>query len=464
VTRRPLIIDSFMVNGELDMLECRLDTMASAVDWFIAVEGDVDHQNHPKPYHLSENLDRFAAWKDKLIVVQASGLPTSDHVEDPWAREWAQRDWTWKGLERIEGLQPTDIVLHGDVDEICDPLYVRNIRPRLREFVLFGQSLHCFAVDWLHPDVWGGTVAVTVETALACGVRHEVDGIVYHPGSWQIVRNQRNGLVSVNFSSYGLGGGWRTSVLDGAGWHFSWLGGQEAAIKKLGSFCHPEVADRISAGLEDDLFYREGMHVDGRKQTPVEIDSSFPRWIREGHAPASWFRPRTGASFTENWFDVESQHALADLFTRVVDLDGDVVEVGCWEGRSTIALAKAANGPVHAVDTWEGSHGEISAVIAQDRDVYRTFLANIEAEHVDVIPHRMGWRDYFTDGMRCRFVHIDAEHSYREVYDAIERVKPLMVPGGILCGDDVHHPPVQQAVIEHFPEAEIAATLWWVQV
>ena len=284
------VIDTFMVNDEFDLLECRLATMSPAVDYFVAVEADVDHQNHPKPYRLSENLDRFAPWKDKLIVVKATNLPTTPHEDDPWAREWAQRDWTWVGLAEIPDLSDDAIILHGDVDEICDPLYVRNVRPRFKEFVQFEQRLHCFAIDWLHPDFWGGTVAVTLATVKALGERQYVGDEMYHPGPWQLVRNQRNGLQHRNFDY--LGTGWRTSVLPASGWHFSWLGGKEAAERKLGSFCHPEVADRIKAGLGSDLFLVEGWHVDGRRMMPVDVDDSYPQWIVDGNAPSEWYRPR----------------------------------------------------------------------------------------------------------------------------------------------------------------------------
>jgi len=293
---RPLVVDSFMVNDELDMLTCRLETMAPAVDYFIAVEADVDHQGHPKPYHLSENIDRFARWADRLIVVQASDMPTvADDVMLPadlraWSREWAQRDWVWQGLEQVPGLADDTIVLHGDIDEICDPLFVRNVRPRPRQFVLFGQTLYSFAVDWLHPEVWGGTVAVTVATVRELGQRTMNAGQLVHPGSWQVVRNQRNGLINAFLSDNGRG--WNATKLHRSGWHFSWIGGQQAAKNKLGAFCHPEVADRITTGLESDSFMVEGFHVDGRKMLPVDVDESWPQWIQDGHAPTSWFRPR----------------------------------------------------------------------------------------------------------------------------------------------------------------------------
>lgn len=351
-------IDTFMANDEYAMLECRLSTMADAVDWFVIVEGDVDHQGHPKAYHMTEAVSggMFDKWRDKLVVVRATDLPTTPHTDDPWSREFAQRDWVWQGLAQIEELRgeplPDEtIVLHGDVDEICEPLAVRNVRPRPREFVAFQQRMHSFALDWLHPDVWGGTVAVLLGSVRAMHPRkivptpevwesigdatknalpcpkcspwinaprfflELVDGrfvcsrcdfnsewwpVVWHPGQWQIVRNQRNRLVSENFQSEGPGWAFRrypgqdlTNEGIFYGWHFTWMGGRDAAIKKLGSFCHPEVADQIDAGLKTNLFLREGMHVDGRVMRPVEIDDTYPQWIQDGNAPAEWYRPRT---------------------------------------------------------------------------------------------------------------------------------------------------------------------------
>jgi beta-1,4-mannosyl-glycoprotein beta-1,4-N-acetylglucosaminyltransferase len=299
---RPLVVDSFMFNGEFDTLELRLDTMAPACDYLIALEANVDHQNHPKPYHLTDELarsNRFDRWRDKLVVVQAHDLPAAANAENPaWTWEWAQREWTWDGLEHIEALRgeplPDDtIVLHGDVDEICDPLCARNVRPKFKQFVVFDQRWHSFAVDWFHPDVWRGTVAVTLETARHC-LQRKLAGhgfwLEFDYPIWQLVRNQRNGIVRPNFDDQGAGWSWVS--LPAAGWHFTWMGGREVAIGKLGSFCHPEVADQIDAGLQSDLYLREGLHVDGRKMFPVEVDDSYPRWIRDGHAPAAWFRPR----------------------------------------------------------------------------------------------------------------------------------------------------------------------------
>ena len=177
----------------------------------------------------------------------------------------------------------------------------------------------------------------------------------------------------------------------------------------------------------------------------------------------------TVPGFTENWFPQQSREVLADLVRAVVEVDGLIVEIGSWEGRSTVAMANAAHPrSVKAIDTWEGSPGEISADLAARRDVFARFHANINhytRGNVDV--YRMGWRqwmdrwDLFPE-VRFALVFIDAEHTYTEVRDNIKAVLPLMSPGGIVCGDDQHHPPIRQALDEIFglDTLETAATLW----
>jgi predicted O-methyltransferase YrrM len=109
---------------------------------------------------------------------------------------------------------------------------------------------------------------------------------------------------------------------------------------------------------------------------------------------------------------------------------------------------------VHAVDTWQGSKGEISEELAAGRDVYATFAANVVALTAgNVVPCRQDWRDYADDTTPIRFCFIDAEHSYREVHDQIAWAWPLISPGGILCGDDVHHGPVHDAVYDRLEPA-----------
>lgn len=447
-----MIYDTFMGNDEFDMLECRLVELAAIPDLVhVLVEADVDHQGHPKPYHFTENAERFAAWGDRLRIVRATGLPSAVEHPDPWSREHAQREHLRDGLHDAS---PDDVVLHGDLDEIPTEVFVRNVRPH--RFVTAGMRFHPFAVDWLHPEMWPGTVA----------------GYVRDITSFSAMRDARLSGQAIPYS----------------GWHFSWVGGQAYQRSKLGAFCHPEVAAWSKDHIDRDDFYRHGYHVDGTRLEAVEVDGDWPRWIRDLRCPEHWFRPRgqreditvragsilgPGArgNFTEDWFGEPSQRAIAELYGKVKGLPGAIIEVGCWQGRSTCALANAAHpAVVHAVDTWQGSPGEISAELAAGRDVYAEFAANVaELTAGNVEPHRMGWREFFADWSKpVRFLHIDAEHTYTEVRDNILAALPLMVPGGVICGDDAHHPPIRQAVLDVFgptgrPTYQ-TATLWWHQI
>ena len=264
---RPLIVDAFPFHNELDMLECRLTELGDVVDWFVPVEADVTHQDEPKPSYLRDNWDRFSAWHDKLVPVWAVGLPSAKDDPDPWARELSQREHIATGLAEI-GVADTDVVMQSDVDEIPRALYVRNVRPGGR-FIPFPMRFHCWAVDWLHPSTWWGTVATTP------AMLKKVGGAPF--GHMRTLRNQLPPLP-----------GWQD-----CGWHFTWLGTADDAARKVNSFCHPEVEQRIRGSIANDNYYwREGYHVDGYKCAPVDVDDSWPRWIVEGRCPEYWFRPR----------------------------------------------------------------------------------------------------------------------------------------------------------------------------
>lgn len=169
------------------------------------------------------------------------------------------------------------------------------------------------------------------------------------------------------------------------------------------------------------------------------------------------------AQFHEDWFSDGMCGILADLAFETFGLDGDIVEIGSWEGKSTIALANAMYPQnIYAVDTWKGSPGEISWELAKERNVFLRFRENIDtATKGNVTIAKMGWRHFFHEyGQPLKFVFIDAEHSYKEVRENIELVLPRMVPGGVICGDDVHHPPIQRAVWDTLGNTPVRGTLW----
>ena len=254
---RPRTYDCFPFNNELDLLECRLTELYDSVDGFVLVEATVDHQDHAKPLWFAEHRERYAQWTDKITHVVADDLPSLAVDNGPWAREHAQREWIGAGLHRLDA-HVDDIVLQSDVDEIPTPVAARNVRPAGTNLVSFDQRGHFWAIDWIYPPGWRGTVAA--RAGAISTFRH--------------MRDVRNFAMPI----------------PDAGWHFSWLGGRTAALAKVGSFCHPEVRPRIETNA--DRYYSQGIHVDGVRLLPVEVDKSWPAWMQTEKVPESWRRPR----------------------------------------------------------------------------------------------------------------------------------------------------------------------------
>lgn len=170
-------------------------------------------------------------------------------------------------------------------------------------------------------------------------------------------------------------------------------------------------------------------------------------------------------TFNECWFDVGPQQTLAELVRSTANVDGIVVEIGAWEGRSTVVLAEAAAPrAVHTCDTWNGSPSDESSRLAAERDVFAQWSANVEPFD-NVVAHRMDWRDYVaTIDEPIAFCFIDAEHTYAEVFDNIQAIVPLMPTGAVLCGDDLRCPDVSAAVSHALGTFRDHGAMWsWVK-
>jgi predicted O-methyltransferase YrrM len=190
--------------------------------------------------------------------------------------------------------------------------------------------------------------------------------------------------------------------------------------------------------------------------------------------------PEILMSFHEDWYSDDQARFLAVLGRFVLPLEGAVVEFGSWEGKSTCALANAVSPDVViAVDTWQGNTDESpdheSVGIARERDVHETFIANIASlTKGNVMPVVQDCHEFMRDFSEpVKLCHIDACHDYQSVKRSIERVLPLVVSGGVLCGDDIVFANssradldggVERAVSESLPGYKSSGNLWyWVR-
>ncbi len=150
------------------------------------------------------------------------------------------------------------------------------------------------------------------------------------------------------------------------------------------------------------------------------------------------------------------------------------VEIGVWQGKSTIYLAdkiKSSRKKINffAIDTFEGSPehtGELADLARRQTTLYDIFQANLEAcgcaKYVTPIKgDSAASADQFEDGS-VDFLFIDGAHEYEAVKRDIEAWLPKMKPGGFMSGDDYspeHWPGVVQAVTEVLPDHGVAG--WW---
>jgi predicted O-methyltransferase YrrM len=186
-------------------------------------------------------------------------------------------------------------------------------------------------------------------------------------------------------------------------------------------------------------------------------------------------------SFTEDWYNDEQCRDLVRLQKETASLQGDVIEIGCWEGKSAAHLANSCHPDILICnDTWLGNVAEsvctgvehTTQQILKERDVYSTFVRNMNSltrgNYTVVKRDCLEWLREYSGSIK--FIHIDASHEYESVYETIQLALPKMVPGSVMCGDDylsAHlgradlHGGVERAVTELLPGHRNLKNLWF---
>lgn len=170
---------------------------------------------------------------------------------------------------------------------------------------------------------------------------------------------------------------------------------------------------------------------------------------------------KQGPVFTENWYSDAQLHLLskaANLAATSHD-SGLFVEVGAWEGKSTLAIVHSIYPHnLHVIDHWQGDGDNpnkdgIDPAILANRDVYARFLGNLQAGGArNVVIHRKRWQEYVTQErpLGIAFAHIDGAHDYTSVFYNLQAFIEVAASNAVFCGDDALHPEVRAAVLDAF--------------
>lgn len=180
------------------------------------------------------------------------------------------------------------------------------------------------------------------------------------------------------------------------------------------------------------------------------------------------------------WTPVDQLFALFSLVFATKDIPGDIVEIGCWAGRSTAVLGLAARliGDTHLYcidlfpgkdDWWINDDGSYSFAVTVEGVLYKAYQEQrvwAEPFKRDILPlydryhnileafqetlAKFSLQDLVTAhvgdstsflgkspaGLQCKLAFIDGDHCYSAVCRDIANIEHFLLPGGWICFDD----------------------------
>ena len=246
--KKHTIFDVFLFFNELDLLELRMQTLYSLVDYFIITEINETFSGKPKNLIYKKNKNRFKDFEKKIIYNPIRKEDLDELKKSKWSsyvcnfnqsiphkhngrpaiylrsslkREITHRDAAILGFLNIAN--QNDIILLSDLDEIPNPVAVKKA---IDKDIL---QPHYFKMDWFLywmnnkvSEPWFGTVLFKFK---------------FLKGS---------SLDSLRYASYdskNVPG----PIIESGGWHFSYLGGIERIKDKLKA--HPFQGYRVSFAI-----------------------------------------------------------------------------------------------------------------------------------------------------------------------------------------------------------------------
>lgn len=152
------------------------------------------------------------------------------------------------------------------------------------------------------------------------------------------------------------------------------------------------------------------------------------------------------------WLTVDEAIALYESARSLARPDALAVEIGCWQGKSSICLAKGLaqrpQGRLVCIDPFDASGDDASADDYRDRadalqgPLRSTFEHNLTAAGVrDRVEVRPGLsHEVATDfDEPIDLLFLDGDHAYESILRDYQDWAPKLRPGGLLLMHDVVH-------------------------
>jgi beta-1,4-mannosyl-glycoprotein beta-1,4-N-acetylglucosaminyltransferase len=272
------IYDCFIFYNELDLLEIRLYELYDHVDHFVIVESCETFKGAPKPFYFEESKGRFAPFLDKIIHVK---LEERINADSPWTRERFQRNQIARGLV---GCSPDDIIIVSDADEILRGGSISKIKEELSRLEPPSSNSKPFVISnikffwfWLNRPKLKSLNRANDGCLLA--------PMAFYYKSLQGKNIQHFRVIQDKMNCKGKHYP-NSTILQNAGWHFSWLGGLENFYNKMNAYSHEpwEVKKRLRYELGNefkDTLSAEEMRRIIEAGPFIPVNEEFPKLVRE---------------------------------------------------------------------------------------------------------------------------------------------------------------------------------------
>ena len=252
------IIDCFIFYNEFDLLTYRLNLLNDVVDYFVLVESRHTFVGKEKSLFYNENKQLFERFNHKIIHVIIDDFPhkyPNINIEagEQWTNERFQRNCISRGIDKLR-LQPTDIIIITDVDEILNPSILENIKTNILPV-----SVNILEMDFYYYNL-----------------NTRMNNKWHHAKILTFQKYTELNLTCDNIRMCNY------PIIVGAGWHLSYFGNEKFIKNKLENFSHQEynkteftnekqIEERIKN--KSDLFGRNGINM---TNIPIRENTNLP--------------------------------------------------------------------------------------------------------------------------------------------------------------------------------------------
>lgn len=440
-----MLIDTFMFNNELDILEGRLEYLYDKVDKFIIVEADHTFSGKRKPFNFLNNTTRYKKFMDKIFYYPLKLDMSNPEFKDPWKVEETQRNHIANALKFFDD---EHFVIIGDLDEIPNKTTLdlaSLVVPTYKAMTLiydayvygFGYKHVNFYVNSKNISGWPHTVITSKSFVLE--------------NSPSIIRRDRDYYPVIQTNS-------------AQGWHLSYWGSPEIISQKINSYSHTEHNTPELNNIENIIDKRSKgmMFTDTTVSTlepvdPRTIDIEVFKIFRKYSHPMRHYY-----DIVEGWFGPDDAEFYRSMVEKTQGLS-KFVEVGSFKGRSAVCLAveifnQNKSITFDCIDLWEPNLYYSDLTI----EPFENNLRPMRDFCDKIFKMKSEEAAKFYNDESIDLVFIDADHSYESVKKDILTWLPKVRKGGIISGHDEYFPDVKRAVDSIFDEHQVIGSCWYV--